>query len=99
MSEIFESREWKRATEYAITDEDIERAGLLIGVDVANKHREHIQTATYDAIRNFAVGAGNDNPLHCDPEYARRTRWGEVIAPGMMAGVINKPMLGDPMPE
>jgi len=99
MTEILESDEWKQATEYTITDNDIDRARLLIGVDVANKHREYVQTATYDSIRNFTVGAGNDNPLHCDPHYARRTRWGDVIAPGMMAGIINKPMLGDPMPE
>jgi acyl dehydratase len=99
LSDILESDEWKQATQYAITDEDIERGKLLLGVDVANGHREYIQTATYDNIRNFAHGAGNDNPLHCDPDYARGTRWGDVIAPGMMVGTINKPMRGDPMPE
>src|SRR5690606_18013195 len=78
-------------------DEDIERGRKLLGVDVANGHREYIQTATEDAIRNFAHGAGNDNPLHCDPNYARTSRWGSIIAPGMMAGIVNRPMLGDPM--
>jgi len=99
MSEILESDEWKKATQYQITDDDIERAKLLLGVDVANKHREYIQTATYDAIRNFSVGAGNDNPLFCDPDYARRTRWGDVIAPGMMVGTMNRPMRGDTLPD
>ena len=98
MSSILESDEWRQATQYQITDEDIERARLLLGVDVANGHREYIQTASYDHIRNFAYGAGNDNPLHCDPAYARTTRWGDVIAPGMMAGIINTPMRGAPMP-
>jgi acyl dehydratase len=98
MSEILESTEWKQATQYQITDEDIERGKLLLGVDVANGHREYIQTATYDAIRNFTLGTGNDNPLFCDPDYARGTRWGDVIAPGMMVGTMNKPMRGDPMP-
>jgi len=60
--------------------------------------REYIQTATVDNIRNFAVGCGDDNPLYCDPDYAKATRWGGVIAPGMMAGVINAPMMGDPIP-
>src|SRR3546814_19466058 len=32
-----------------------------------------------------------------DLDYAKKTRWGSVIAPGMMAGIINKPMLGDPV--
>jgi acyl dehydratase len=94
---ILESEDWEKATSYSITDEDIERGRLLLGVDVANAHREYLQTATEDAIRNFTYGTGNDNPLHCDPDYARRTRWGGVIAPGMMAGILNKPMRGDPM--
>src|ERR1700743_1403845 len=90
---------WDKATSYEITDQDIERARLLLGVDTAAKTREYIQTATIDNIRNFAAGGRNDNPLHCDPCYGRKTRWGDVIAPGMMAGVINSPMRGDPMSD
>jgi acyl dehydratase len=92
-------RDWDKATEYSLTDEDIERAKLLIGVDLPVKHQEYVGTASVDTIRNFAAGCGNDNPLHRDPDYARATRWGQVIAPTMMAGVINTPLLGDPMPE
>lgn len=98
MSAAAETDEWTRATASTITDEDIARARLLLGVDVANTHREYIQTLTYDTIRNFAHGTGNDNPLHCDPAYARTTRWGDVIAPGMMIGTVNAPLRGDPMP-
>lgn len=90
-------KEWDEATSYAITDNDIERAKLELGVDIAAKSGEYVRTAGYDNIRNFSYGCGNDNPLHCDPDYAKGTRWGDVIAPGMMAGIINKPMLGDPM--
>jgi acyl dehydratase len=92
-------RDWDKATEYTLTDHDIERAKLLVGVDLAAKEREYIQTATVDNIRNFAAGCGNDNPLHCDPDYGRYTRWGSVVAPTMMAGVINTPLLGDPMAD
>jgi len=98
VASIIESEAWQDATKYQILDEDIERAKLLLGVDVSNGHREYIQTASYDHIRNFAIGAGNDNPLHCDPGYAGKTRWGDVIAPGMMVGTVNKPMLGTPLP-
>jgi len=90
-------KDWDKAVSYAITDEDIERAKLLVGVDLAMRHREYIQTATTDNIRNFAHGCGNDDPIHCDPAYGAKSRWGSVIAPGMMAGVINAPMLGDPI--
>lgn len=95
MSVVAENREWDEATSYSITDDDIARGRLLCGVDEANNLREYITTATTDAIRNFAHGCGNDNPLFCDPAYARATRWGSVIAPSMMAGVINQPMRGD----
>lgn len=94
---IIESQEWDTATSYSITDEDIARAELLLGVDTAVRDRQYIQTATSDNIRNFAHGCGNDNALHCEPDYARSTRWGDVVAPGMMAGVINSPMKGDPI--
>ena len=98
-SDIKESEEWQKAVAYEITDADIERQRGLLGYDQAAKAREYIQTATEDNIRNFAHGIGDDNPLYCDPHYARKTRWGSVIAPGMMAGVINRPMLGDPVPD
>lgn len=90
-------KEWEKATSYTIKDEDIERARLLLGVDVPSRTREYIQTATIDNIRNFAAGCGNDNPLHCDPDYAAATRWGDVTAPSMMAGIINAPLRGDPL--
>lgn len=98
-NDILKSDEWQKATQYQITDEDIERQMQLLGYDEAAKSREYIQTATTDNIRNFAHGCGNDDPLHCDPDYASSTRWGSVIAPGMMAGVINAPMLGDRAPD
>jgi len=38
-------------------------------------------TCTDDAVRRFALCIGDDNPLYTDPDYARGTRWGGVIAP------------------
>jgi len=32
-------------------------------------------------IRDFSWGLSDDNPLYCDPTYARSTRWGCQIAP------------------
>ena len=99
MTDILQSDEWKKAVEYEISDHDIERQMKLLGFDEAARTREYIQTATTDNIRNFSHGCGSDNPLYCDPGYARGTRWGSVVAPGMMAGVINSPMKGDPIPD
>jgi acyl dehydratase len=92
-------KDWEQATQYQLTDNDIERAKLLIGVDLAVRHQEYVGTAQVDSIRNFAAGVGNDNPLHRDPAYAAGTRWGSVIAPAMMAGIINVPLKGDPLPD
>jgi acyl dehydratase len=98
-ADVAQSEEWQKAVAFEISDHDIERARALIGFEQANRSREYIQTASSDNIRNFAHGAGDDNPLFCDPHYASKTRWGGVIAPGMMAGIINKPMKGDPIPD
>src|SRR5947207_7527385 len=91
--------EFDKATQYELLDDDIERARTLLGVDTAGRYREHLTTATPDAIRNFAYGVGDDNPLYADEEYGINTRWGSQIAPNIMAAVINTPMRGDPMPE
>jgi len=98
-SDIKQSEEWQKAVDYEITDHDIERQRKLLGFDQASKTSEYMHTASVDNIRNWAYGSGDDNPLFCDPAYARKTRWGAPIAPGMMVGQINKPMLGDPVPD
>lgn len=96
---LLESEEWQKATDYAITDEDIERQKKLLGYMSPSKHREYNQTATADNIRNWSHGCGDDNPLFCDPDYATGTRWGGQIAPGMMIGSVNSPMKGDKTPN
>jgi len=98
-NDIKQSEEWQKAVDYEITDHDIDRQKKLLGFMQAAKTREYIQTATTDNIRNFAHGCGDDNPLFCEPDYAAGTRWGGVIAPGMMMAQINAPMKGDPVPD
>jgi len=46
------------------------------------------QLASYEAIRNFVNGIGDPNPLYRDPEYAKKTRYGALIAhPAWVASV------------
>jgi acyl dehydratase len=97
--DITQSEEWQEATSYTIKDEDVERGQKLNGYDQASRDAEYVQVASVDSIRNFAHGTGNDNPLFTDPDYGRTTRWGSIIAPGMMAGIMNAPMNGDPAPD
>ncbi|WP_319447727.1 MULTISPECIES: MaoC family dehydratase N-terminal domain-containing protein [unclassified Mycobacterium] len=84
--------------DYAIKDEDVEKAKLLLGIDVPNVRDEYYRTATPDGIRNFARGYGDDNPLFADPEYGVNTRWGSQIAPPMIQIAMSKKLYGDPIP-
>lgn len=90
--------EFAKATAYELTDGDIEKARLLLGYDQASKHRELYSEATPDAIRNWALGAGDDNPLYTDESYGPGTRWGSQVGHGTMVGHIKTPMAGDPLP-
>lgn len=92
-------KNFERALQFELKDEDIERAKLLIGVDVASKERELFSEATPDAIRNWAQGSGDDNPLYTEESYGAHTHWGSQIAHGTMVGHVKTPMLGDPMPD
>ncbi|MCU1395537.1 MAG: acyl dehydratase [Ilumatobacteraceae bacterium] len=92
------AEEFERATAYKLTDEDIERARVLIGHDTASRARELFSVATPDAIRNWSLGVGDDNPLYTDEDYGTGTRWGSQISHGTMVGHVKTPMLGDPIP-
>jgi acyl dehydratase len=67
--------------EYGIlTDESFERSRERIGIPLRT-NPAHITEVNADATRHFAFGYGDDNPLYCDPEYGKNTRWGGLIAP------------------
>ena len=62
-----------------LTDESIAELSQQIGQE--SSLPQFNTAATLDAIRHFAQGLGDDNPLYCDPEYARKSRFDGVIAP------------------
>jgi acyl dehydratase len=39
------------------------------------------EIASADAIRRWSLCMGDDNPLFIDSDYAKKTRWGQTIAP------------------
>ena len=92
-------KEFEKALSYSMQDGDLERSRLLLGVDKAIKARELYSVATPDALRNWAMGVGDDNPLYTDEVYGETTRWGSQIGHGTMVGHVKTPMLGDPIPE
>jgi len=54
--------------------------------------------ATKDGIRHFVDGIGDTNPLFSDEEYAKKTRYGGIIAPGTYLYTIQwiSPGIGGP---
>ncbi|MGB3437236.1 MAG: MaoC family dehydratase N-terminal domain-containing protein [Actinophytocola sp.] len=87
------------ATDFDIDDADIERDRAAAGAVAAVRDLAHLGTATPEAIRNFAFGYGDDNPLYTDPDHGAATRWGGQVAPQIMAAVLNTPLLGDRLPK
>ena len=62
-----------------LTDESIAELSRQIGRE--SQLPQFNSAATPDAIRHFAWGRGDDNPLYCDPGYAQETRYRGLIAP------------------
>jgi len=63
-----------------ITEEGLNDLRQRIGVKIENTVEPWCYEATRDNIRHYAHGIGDDNPLWCDPEYAKNTKYGDVIA-------------------
>lgn len=63
-----------------ITPEALDDLRKRIGVKIENTVEPWCYEATRDNIRHYAHGIGDDNPLWCDPEYAKTTKFGDVIA-------------------
>ena len=64
----------------------ITEAGLAdlrsrIGVPITDTLEPWCYEASRDAIRHYAHGIGDDNPLWCDPAYAEKTKFGTLLAP------------------
>ena len=78
-------------------DAFVERSKALTGKEV--RERECWNTlASRDAIRHYAFGTSDGNPLWLDPEYAAKTRHGKIIAPpGFLTSVLYPILHGAPL--
>ena len=63
-----------------ITEQGLAELRERIGVKITNTIEPWNYEATRDAIRHYAHGIGDDNPLWCDPEYAAKTKYGTILA-------------------
>jgi acyl dehydratase len=70
-------------TNFVLTP-DIEQAAVdavvaLEGEPIRVEQWNH--EASWDAVRHYALGLGDDNPLFCDPAYGEATPYGTLLAP------------------
>jgi len=63
----------------AISDNALAEARALLGMPI--RLEQYNYEASRDVIRHYAWGLGDDNPVYADPEYAKGTKWGTIIAP------------------
>src|SRR5690625_652035 len=63
-----------------ITDQELEALNRRINVKITDTAEPWCYEATRDNIRHYAHGIGDDNPLWCDPNYAKHTQYGDIIA-------------------
>lgn len=70
-----------KMAEARITKELINSMRAKLGVKLRIDDSIHNEYATRMAILKFADGIGDSNPLWSNPEYAKNTRYGGIIAP------------------
>lgn len=63
-----------------ITEAGLDDLRSRIGVPICDTVEPWNYEATRDAIRHYAHGIGDDNPLWSDPEYAAKTKFGGIVA-------------------
>jgi acyl dehydratase len=72
--------------------------GLTMGDVAVGDVAEVTYTATAETIREFVTASGDDNPIHSDEGFAAGTRFGRVIAPGMLTGSFVSSVIGTRLP-
>jgi acyl dehydratase len=96
---VSELKEKEKAGYGVLTEEGIERLRRKIGIYVKPPTLPHNYEVTWDNVRRFAHGYGDSNPLWCDPDYARTTRWGGLIAPPTFLWTMGEPIIPNHTPE
>ena len=78
-------------------EEILEEARKHIGRETRSSQGRY--PVEYDPIRRFCHMSGDANPLFLDPEYARKTKHGEVVCPPLFVGYFGSGGLWPPSQE
>ena len=80
------------------TDEGLAEVDELIGLPLRRSRMQWIETTTKDAIKHFAWGIGDDNPLWLDPGYAAKSSVGGLIAPPCILYALDSTIIAPKLP-
>ena len=69
------------------------RAGFYVG-----EQASLTKTVTESDVTTFAELIGDQNPIHTDDEYARKSRFGKRVAHGVFTGGLISAVLGNDLP-
>ena len=81
-----------------ITEDGLAAAAKLIGQPLRRSRMQWIETATQDAIRHFAWGIGDDNPLWVDRAYAAASPAAGLIAPPCLLYALDSTIIAPKLP-
>jgi acyl dehydratase len=81
-----------------LTDEGLAAAADLMGVPLRRTRMQWIESTTRDAIRHFAWGIGDDNPLWTDAQYARTSPTGVLQAPPCILYGVDSTIVAPKLP-
>jgi acyl dehydratase len=86
MSDPIRSDDRSTADPGGITDAGVAALRARIGIVQPHPQPPHYISPNEDAFRHVAEAYGDNNPLWCDPVYARLSRWDGPIAPPHLNG-------------
>lgn len=66
---------------------------LQVGESISREH-----AISQEMIASFAELSGDQNPLHVDESYAKKTEFGRTIAHGMLLGALVSECIGMHLP-
>lgn len=81
-----------------ITAEGIAEAGALIDVPLRRDRMQWIEAVTRDAIKHFAWGVGDNNPLWLDRDYGARSPWATNLAPPCILYSVDNTVVAPKLP-
>lgn len=81
MNDMEEQSNEIKMSDAVITDEMMAKMRRIVDTKLRIEHSVNNEEATRIAIKKFADGIGDPNPLWSDEGYAKNTKYGSIVAP------------------